>query len=61
MPDQLLTIEQTAEYLNTSVRHIRELVQREAIPVTRVGRLLRFPVGDLAAWLDEGRTPSTSE
>ena len=53
---RLLDIDAVAEMLNTSVRHIRRLVQERRIPVVRVGRLIRFDPLDLDGWLDEHRS-----
>ena len=46
-----------ADYLQTSPRHVRALVSRREIPVTRVGRLLRFDIDQVDAWLDNNTTP----
>lgn len=46
-----LTYEQAAQYLNLSVRQLRDLVHREEIPVTRAGRLVRFLPDVLDDWL----------
>ena len=53
---RLLDIDDVAEQLSTSVRHLRRLVQERRIPVVRVGRLIRFDPVDLDAWLDEHRS-----
>lgn len=53
---RLLDIDNVAEQLSTSVRHIRRLVQERRIPVVRVGRLIRFDPVDIDAWLDAHRS-----
>ncbi len=53
---RLLDIDAVAEQLNTSVRHLRRLVQERRIPVVRVGRLIRFDPDDLEVWLNEHRS-----
>jgi excisionase family DNA binding protein len=52
---QLLNVEQTAERLGTSERHVRELVYRRALPYCKVGRLVRIDPDDLDAWIDSHR------
>lgn len=53
MPAQrLVDIDGIAEYLGTTVRHVRGLVEREAIPVTRIGRRLRFDLRKIDRWIE---------
>jgi excisionase family DNA binding protein len=54
---QLLTIDQLAEQLNVSVRHVRRLVAERRVPYLKVGRLIRFDPSEVAEWLDEARHP----
>jgi excisionase family DNA binding protein len=49
----LLTYEQLAAWLNTSVRHLRRLVDEGRIPFRKVGYFVRFDPGEISAWLDE--------
>lgn len=49
----LLTIEEAAAYLNTTVRHLRRLKAEERIPYTLVGKFLRFRRSELDEWIDE--------
>ena len=51
----VLTIEQAAEYLATSVRHVRGLIYERRIPYSKVGRFPRFMKDDLDAWLASTR------
>lgn len=44
------TIE-VAKYLKTTVSHIRLLVFRRIIPVSKAGRLNRFNKGEIDRWL----------
>lgn len=55
--EPLLTLDQVAELLSTSPRHIRELVFRRTIPSVRVGRLVRFDPLEIEAWLEASRPP----
>ena len=45
----------TAEYCNTSVRHVRSLVARRQVPYFKVGGKVRFDLADIDAWLDANR------
>ncbi|SES28324.1 helix-turn-helix domain-containing protein [Actinokineospora terrae] len=55
MEHQYLTVDQTAEYLNTSVRFVRRLVAERRVAFYKVGVHVRFAVADLDAFLAEGR------
>ncbi len=48
----LLTYEQLAAWLNTSVRHLRRLVDEDRIPFRKVGYFVRFDPAEISAWLD---------
>ena len=49
---RLVGIEELAIHLGVSVRHIRRLVSERRIPFHKWGRLLRFNVSEVVAWLD---------
>ena len=49
---QLVSIDDLAAHLGVSVRHIRRLVSERRIPFHKWGRLLRFDVDEVVAWLD---------
>jgi excisionase family DNA binding protein len=53
--NELLTVEQAAERLNTSPRFIRRLVGERRIPFTRLGRHVRLTAADLDAFVARGR------
>ncbi len=55
----LVTIEQLAERLGTSVRHWRRLVAERRIPFVKLGGLVRFDVAEVEAWVDASRHPAT--
>lgn len=55
--DPLLTVEQAAEYTNTSIRFMRRLVFESRIDVVRVGRHVRFRRSALDAFLIASTTP----
>jgi excisionase family DNA binding protein len=48
---QLRTIDETAELLNTSSRTVRRLIDSGALPVHRIGRLVRISESDIATFL----------
>ena len=51
----LLTIQQLAEMLNCSTRHLYRLVDRSAAPrPVRLGNLLRFRRDDIETWIRDG-------
>lgn len=58
---RLLTINDVAERLGVSVRHVRRLVFERRIPYLKWGRLLRFDVHDIDVWLAESRVPAESD
>lgn len=55
MRRELLSIEETADYLARNVHYVRRLVARREIAFHKVGHLLRFDVRDLDAHLSAGR------
>jgi excisionase family DNA binding protein len=52
------TVEQAADYLNTSVRFVRRLIAERRIPFHKIGRHVRLKVQDLEAFVDAGRVES---
>ncbi len=47
---RMLTLGELCEWLNITERHARKLVERNAIPYRKVGRLLRFPEAEVDEW-----------
>ena len=47
---RMLTLGEVCAWFNITERHVRRLVEREAIPYRKVGRLLRFPERELEEW-----------
>jgi excisionase family DNA binding protein len=47
---RMLTLDELCEWLNITKRHARKLVERDAIPYRKVGRLLRFPEAEIEEW-----------
>jgi excisionase family DNA binding protein len=54
---QLLTIDQLAERLGVSVRHVRRLVAEKRVPYLKVGKFVRFDPVEIGEWLDNARHP----
>jgi excisionase family DNA binding protein len=53
--DKLLTVEEAAERLGTSVRFVRRLVFERRIAYTKLGRHVRIATSDLDAFIAGGR------
>jgi excisionase family DNA binding protein len=53
--DQLLTPQEAAERLGTSLRFVRRLVFQRRIPYVKVGRHVRIATSDLDAFIIAGR------
>ncbi len=60
-PEQLLTVEQTAEFLNLSVPTIYAKVSKSELPVMKRGKRLYFSRSELLAYLKAGRKKTTTE
>ncbi len=58
---QLITINEVADRLGVSVRHVRRLVFERRIPYLKWGRLLRFDIQDIDVWLAESRIPADGD
>jgi excisionase family DNA binding protein len=57
----LVSIDQLADRLGTSVRHLRRLVAERRIPFVKLGGLVRFDVAEVEAWVDAARYPATGD
>jgi excisionase family DNA binding protein len=62
MPDteqlpRLLNIEQLAERLGVTERHVRRLVAERRVPFLKWRRFIRFDPDEIAIWLDNARRP----
>jgi excisionase family DNA binding protein len=55
---RMLTLAELCEWLNITERHARKLVERDAIPYRKVGRLLRFPEAEIEEWSHPSHTAS---
>jgi excisionase family DNA binding protein len=54
---QLLSIDQLAQRLGITVRHVRRLVADKRVPYYKVGRLVRFDPAEITDWLATRRVP----
>lgn len=55
MERRYLKVDEAAEYLNTSVRFVRRLIEERRIAFHKVGRHVRLNVTDLEAFAAAGR------
>ena len=60
MLDRLLTVEEAADRLGTSVRFIRRLIAERRIAYVRVGRHVRIAEADLASFVAAGRVEASA-
>jgi excisionase family DNA binding protein len=51
MPDRLLTVDQVAELLGTTVRFPRRLIEERRITFVKVGRHVRIPESAVAEFV----------
>jgi excisionase family DNA binding protein len=56
---QLLSIDQLAQRLGITVRHVRRLVAEKRVPYYKVGRLVRFDPTEITDWLATRRVPGS--
>jgi excisionase family DNA binding protein len=55
MESKYLQVPEAAEYLNTSVRFVRRLIEERRIAFHKVGRHVRLCLADLEAFAEAGR------
>jgi excisionase family DNA binding protein len=58
--DRLLTVEETADRLGTSVRFVRRLIAERRIAYVRVGRHVRIAEADPASFVAAGRVKASA-
>ena len=56
LPDQLLTVEETADVLNTSTKTIYRRIKTGELPTYRDGSILRIHPDDLARYIAARRS-----
>jgi excisionase family DNA binding protein len=52
-----MSIDQLAQRLGITVRHVRRLIAEKHVPYLKVDRLVRFDPAEIATWLSETRQP----
>jgi excisionase family DNA binding protein len=50
----LFTLDETAEYLRTTERHVRRLVEERRLPFVKVGKFVRIRRVDCDAFIEAG-------
>jgi excisionase family DNA binding protein len=58
--DKLLSVEEAAERLGTSVRFLRRLIAERRIAYTKLGRHVRIDPADLEAFIAAGRVEANA-
>jgi excisionase family DNA binding protein len=58
--DKLLSVEEAADRLGTSVRFLRRLIAERRIAFVRVGRHVRIDPADLEAFIAAGRVEANA-
>ena len=53
IPGRLLDYQEVADWLHTSVRHLRRLVDENRIPYLKVGHYIRFDQVKIRQWLED--------
>jgi excisionase family DNA binding protein len=53
VPGRLLDYHEVADWLHTSVRHLRRLVDEDRIPYLKVGHYIRFDRDKVREWLED--------
>lgn len=53
--DQLMNIDDVAEYLKLSRKTIQRYVFFKQIPFLKIGKHIRFKVSDILKWVDQNR------
>jgi excisionase family DNA binding protein len=48
-------MDELAERLGVTPRHVRRLVAEKRVPYVKVGRFVRFDPAAIASWLDQSR------
>jgi excisionase family DNA binding protein len=60
MTDRLLDAHEVAEWLGVPESWVRESARSGAIPSVRLGRYVRFDLGDVEAWIASCKQPGRS-
>ena len=58
---RLVSIEEIADHLGVSVRHVRRLVFERRIPYVKWGHLIRFDIDEVVAWVTSSRVAAADD
>ena len=56
---KLLSIDELAETLGVTRRHVRRLVDERRMPFLKVGKFVRFDPAAISDWLDQSRVAAS--
>ncbi len=56
--EQLMSVKETAEYLNVNISTIYMWSQKGQMPAMKMGKMWRYRRSEIDAWLNERRTPA---
>ncbi len=56
---KLLSIDELAETLGVTRRHVRRLVDERRVPFLKVGKFVRFDPAAISDWLDQSRVAAS--
>ncbi len=56
-----LTIDELAEHLGVTVRHVRRQIAERRVPYVKVGRLIRFDPDEIAGRINDARHPESGK
>ena len=59
-PDDILTVDQLAEYLGIAKQRVYEAVSKNTIPYFKVGKSLRFRKSAIDKWIESKSVPVVS-
>ena len=51
--NELLTVQEAAEYLRVPISWVYERTRTRAIPIRKLGRHVRIPRSELLAWIND--------
>ena len=55
-PEKWSSLEEIAEHLGVSKDTIRNQIKKDVIPYKRIGKLYKFKISEVDAWVDSGKS-----
>jgi PTS system nitrogen regulatory IIA component len=55
--EQLMSVQETAEYLNVNISTVYMWSQKGQMPAMKIGKMWRYRRSEIDAWLNSRRTP----